>query len=288
MTVISDGSREQLVAINPADEAGDLDRVLDRAGPETEALPRLVELGGEGPIHVEVAGLDRQVVGFERTAALLVDDVECADEPDVVHEVGVVARPPAAIDVADEGGAADGTEDEVRATKDEVPFRVASVQAECGGRERDKSLGLGGVETDPPVVTIHERSGGGERLEHAITEDLDPDLGQDPERGVVDRLDLVCGEDLERAERVDEGPPGQLLDPGCGAARPSLMGRGRAVGRRFARLVGGVHGSMLRRGTRPGSRPSRPMRRGGLRYRASQTCLRREDCDGSGRPPRPP
>ena len=58
---------------------------------EAEALPGLVELDREGPVHVEMAGLDRQVVGLERAAALLVDDVERADQPDVVHEVGEVA-----------------------------------------------------------------------------------------------------------------------------------------------------------------------------------------------------
>ena len=109
------------------------------ARPEPEALPGLVELRGERPVHVEVAGLDRQVVGFERAAALLVDDVEGADQPDVVHEVRVVARPPAAVDVADEGRAADGTEDEVGATEDEVPLRVAGMQTEGRGREATRA-----------------------------------------------------------------------------------------------------------------------------------------------------
>ena len=52
------------------------------------------------PVHVEVAGLDREVGRLERAAALLVDDVERADQPDVVDEVGEVAGPPAAVEVA--------------------------------------------------------------------------------------------------------------------------------------------------------------------------------------------
>ena len=94
------GFAEEVVARHPADEAGDLEGVVDRARAEPEALPGLVELDRECPVHVEVAGLDRQVVRFERAAALLVDDVEGADEPDVVDEVGEVAGPPAAIEVA--------------------------------------------------------------------------------------------------------------------------------------------------------------------------------------------
>ena len=122
MTVIRDGSREEVVAGHAAGEARDVERVLDRARAEAEALPGLVELDREGPVHVEVAGLDRQVVRFERAAALLVDDVERADDPDVVDEVGVVAGAPAAVEVGDEGRPADGPEDEVRATEPDGPL----------------------------------------------------------------------------------------------------------------------------------------------------------------------
>ena len=63
-------------------------------------------------------------VGLERAPALLVDDVERADEPDVVDEVGEVAGAPAAVEVGDERRPADGAEHEVRAAEDEVPLRV--------------------------------------------------------------------------------------------------------------------------------------------------------------------
>ena len=69
-----------------------------------------------------------QVVRLERAAALLVDDVERADDPDVVDEVGEVAGAPAAIEVAHEGRAADRAEDEVRAAERDVPLRVAGVE----------------------------------------------------------------------------------------------------------------------------------------------------------------
>ena len=84
----------------------------------------------EGPVHVQVARLDREVVRLERAAALLVDDVERPDQPDVVDEVGEVARPPAAIEVADEGRPADRPEHEVRAAEDDVALGVPGVELE--------------------------------------------------------------------------------------------------------------------------------------------------------------
>ena len=56
-------------------------------------------------------------VGSSGPPALLVDDVERADEPDVVQEVGVVAGAPAAIEIGDERGTADRAEHEVSATE---------------------------------------------------------------------------------------------------------------------------------------------------------------------------
>ena len=130
--------------------AATLERVVDRRRAEAEALPGLVELGGEDPVHVEVAGRDRQVGRLERAAALLVDDVERADQADVVEEVGGVAGSPAAVEVADEGRAADGAEDEVGATEDEVPGRVPGVERELRGGQRDERLDLLGIEPDAP------------------------------------------------------------------------------------------------------------------------------------------
>jgi hypothetical protein len=64
-----------------------------------------------------------------------VDDVERPDDPDVVDEVGEVAGPPAAIEVADEGGTTHRSEDEVRTTEGDGALRVARVEAEVRRRE---------------------------------------------------------------------------------------------------------------------------------------------------------
>ena len=59
-----------------------------------------------------------------------------------------------------------------------------------------------------PALAIDPRPGAGERVERAVAQALHADLLEDPERGPVDRLDLVGADDLERPERVAERPPG--------------------------------------------------------------------------------
>ena len=270
MTVISDGSRSSVVAVDAADEADDLERVVDRPRPEAQALPGLVELDRERPVHVEVAGRDRQVVRLERAAALLVDDVERADEPDVVDEVGEVPGAPAAVEVADEGRAADRAEDEVRRHRTSMfrsGLRAWQLERRRGGR--DERLDLGRVEPDAaarrgrPIAPA-----AGERVERPVAEDLDPDLGQDPQRGAVDRLDLVGRQDLERPERVDQPAPGQLGETGRGAARPAPRAgarhRDRPAVRIRLRRTGHPPADATARGDRRG--PPRASRGRGTRF----------------------
>ena len=235
---------QQRVAIHAADDAHDVQRVVHDHGPEAEPLPGLVQFGRERPVHVEMAGLDRQVVGFDRSPTLLVDDVERADEPDVVAEVGEVAGPASAIQVVGEGRTADRREHEVAAAEDDVPLRVPRVERELAGRGRDQRLDVGRVQAHLPGASVHHRAGSGERVQGSVAQDLHADLGQDPQRREVDRLDLVVRQDPERLERIDEAAPRQLLDARRGPARAAMRsGAGRAQG------IARVHRGMLRRGS---------------------------------------
>src|SRR4029078_7535237 len=94
-----------------------LERVVDDGRTEPEALPRLVEERRERPVHVEMAGRDGQGGWLERAATLLVDDVKGADDADVVEEVGVVAGPPAPVEIGDEGWSAERVGDNVAHTQ---------------------------------------------------------------------------------------------------------------------------------------------------------------------------
>jgi len=76
------------------------------------------------------------------------------------------------------------------------------------------------VEADVAPLTIDRATRAREQVERPVPEDLHPDLAQDPERGEVDRLDLVCTDDLDRAVWVDDRPPGQLGQP-AGCAPPA-------------------------------------------------------------------
>ena len=166
-----------------------------------------------------MAGLDREVGRLERTAALLVDDLEAPDDLDVVDEVGQVARPAAAVEVGHEGRSADGAEDQVAAAERDVAPRVASVERELGRRLRDELLDQPAVEPGVAPAPVDDGSGPGEHVERPVTEHLDADLAEDPERGPVDRLDLVCAEDLDRPEWVHDRPPRELAETG-GGRRP--------------------------------------------------------------------
>jgi len=77
------------------------------------------------------------------------------------------------------------------------------------------------------------------------TEHLQPDLGQDAQRGVVDRLDLVGGQHLHRPEGIDDTPPRGAVDAAHRPSRPppSTLRRHpasveeRAIGQRASRTA---------------------------------------------------
>ena len=250
MTVISARLADERVAVDAADRAQATSSASSTGrGAEPEALPGLVELDGEGPVHVEVAGLDRQVVGLEGSAALLVDDVERADEPDVVDEVGEVAGPSAAIEVADEGRPADGPEDEVRAAEHDVPLRVPGVELELGRRQSRPAPRPGPGRGGRCGRSVDRRAGAANASSARSPRHLHADLGQDPQRRPVDRLDLVGRQDLERPERVDQPAPGQLLrDRAPRGADGGAGRRARLGGRRVARRARSIDRMLRPRG----------------------------------------
>ena len=139
-------------------------------------MPGLVELAGEDLVLVEVAGLDRQVGRLEGPAALLVDHVEGPDQPYVVAEIGDVACPAAAIQVADERRPADGAEHDVGAAEDHVSVRVPGVQPELTWRERHELLDLGRLHPHGPRTAVDHSTSTDKRVKRPVAEHLHPDL----------------------------------------------------------------------------------------------------------------
>src|SRR5262245_66560157 len=79
-----------------------------------------------------------------------------------------------------------------------------------------------GTATRRIVCTFDTSPGSLEQVDRPSAEHLDADIAQDPQPRLVDRLDLVGAQDLDRRERVDDPPPGQPRDP---AADPPLAPR---------------------------------------------------------------
>ena len=203
-----------------------------------------------------MARLDRQVGRLERAAALLVDDVERADEPDVVDEVRRSCR------LAGRGrgrvtnaGPPTALKTTCAAAEDDVALRVAGVERELARRGRRSAPRPGAGSSRTRRVSAGRRVAPArrERVERPVAEDLDADLREDPQRGAMDRLDLVGGQDLERPERVDQASPRELPDPGRTPSRATAVRLGR-------RGIGG-DGVGVDRVHRPdATAPDRPLR----------------------------
>ncbi len=138
------------------------------------------------------------------------------------------------------------------------------MEGELGRRLGDERLDEAVVEADPPGRPIDAGACPGEDVDRPGAEDLDPDLAEDPERRPVDRLDLVCAQDLDRRERVLDHTPGQPAEPRrrtAAAAMTGVGGHGDLVGRWTDRgreyAERAVTGSTLRRPPRPSGRARR-------------------------------
>jgi hypothetical protein len=213
---------DEAIARGAAGQADHLDRVAHDVGPEAQAVPRLVELADERPVHVEVAGRDRQVGRLERATALLVDDVEGADHAHVVDEIREVPGPASPVEVGHEGRTADRAEDEVAPADRDRSRRIPGVNGDRRRSAPDERVDEATVEPDPPGRPIDDRAltRPREQVQRPVAEHLDAHLTQDSQRCAVDRLDLVGRHDLERPERVDEPAPRHLGDTARGSARP--------------------------------------------------------------------
>ena len=113
--------------------------------------------------------------------------------------------------------------------------RVPRVKPERGRGPGNELLHLRRVQPDTARRAINARATPREDVQRPIAEDLHADLGEDPERRLVDRLDLVRGQHLDRTIRVHEAAPRQARDaptrPACPAPRrgPVRRARRRAI-----------------------------------------------------------
>ena len=187
--------------------------------------------------RVQVADRVVDVDRLDRVAGEEVDRVERLGQPQQVLVVGAVADPAAVVQVSDVGRAADRPERHPVATDPEVVGGIPGVERELGRGGLDRLGDHVRVEADALGAGLDGRPGRHEQVARLGVEEVHPDLGQDPERPEVDRLQLVGGDRLGRAVRHPRLGPRPLL--GQGVASVALAAAGASASKALARR--GVH-----------------------------------------------
>jgi hypothetical protein len=196
MTVAIEGSRASCSRSMPRD-AYHLYRVLDARGPQ----PRGVEHAVAQRQHV-VGGIEVPRLGIEidrgHCRADNVHRVQALLQPDEVAAVLMAARPPAALEVRTIRRATDARKRQVWLAINHVPLGVAGVQLERSGHLRRRFRDQSTIE--PHALRSHVYGGACtvEDLERPVVQHLHADLFQHAQAGVMDSLDLVGAEHLDR------------------------------------------------------------------------------------------
>ena len=147
---------------------------------------------------------------LDRVAADEVDGVQALGQAQEVAEIGLATRPPAALEIGAVGRARDAAEDDLVAADAEIVRGIARVEREALGRLFDRVLDHPTVEPHPLAAGLDQRPGRPIDVARLGQDDVHPNLLEDRERGLVDRLELV-GRD-RRGRRVGEpqATPGAL------------------------------------------------------------------------------
>ena len=141
------------------------------------------------PVHID--RLDRVPTGE-------VDHLEHLAQLEQVAEGLASAGAAHAVEADDVRWAADGAEGDVVATDGQGVRRVPRVHLELSGACADQLDDHLRVEAN--ALAVDRRPGSGEPLARSGVEEVHPDLGEDAQRRVVDRLQLVRRDDLGRLE----------------------------------------------------------------------------------------
>ena len=221
-------------------EPDHLERVPVPLPAQAVRVDRLVEEDERVVDRVEVADRRMDVDRLDGVAAEEVDDVDHLAQPDQVLVVPPVPDPAAAVGVGDVRRAPHRAERDPVAAEMEVVDRVPRVERELRGGGGDPLHDEAAVQPDPLAVDP-----GARRLQEVPrlrVEEVHPDLLEDREGRLVDRLELVGGDDLHRAvaePRLDgpalgrERAAGTVAGVAAAAAAPlgGALGRGGAGGR---------------------------------------------------------
>ncbi len=169
-----------------------------RCRPEAVAVDRLVHQRQGVERRVQVAHTVVDVHRLDRVAGEEMDGVERLAEAQEVLVIDPVADAPATVEVRHVRRTADRPECHPVAAELQVVGGVPGVQRERRGRCLDRLGDHVGIEPDALCIGRGLGTSRPQRLARVRVEEVHPELGQDAQRRVVDRLDLVGGQDLGR------------------------------------------------------------------------------------------
>ncbi len=214
--------------VDPPRDPDHLEHVDVALAAEAVAVDRLVHERQRVVRRVEVPDAVMEVHRLHRVARQEVDGVERLSQPQQVLVVHAVADAPPAIEVRHVRRAADRSEGHPVAAELQVVLGVRGVQRE---RRRCRLDRLGDhVRVEADALRIRRRlgPGGAQHLPGVGVEEVHAELGQDAQRGVVDRLELV-GRQRPRSARS-----------ACGAGRTAAASAGGCARDRPARRCAGA------------------------------------------------
>ena len=201
-------------------DSGHLDGVAGALFGDNAAHVRLVGPANVGIDHVEMARLEREILGLDDGAARAVDLRRRLRHLVEVREVSDAGIAATAVEVGDERRAIDRGGDHVVAADRDRVRRISRLHLEGCRRLLDLLLDERALEADPVVLRLQPRLDEG--VDRARMEEINSDLLQDLHRVIVDLLDLFVGEQVVRLERVR---PHLGQEPACASCLATFRWR---------------------------------------------------------------
>ena len=151
-----------------------------------------------------MAGLGRQFERHRRLVADVMNDIEALGEANQPLVIRHVAAAPPLHAVMDEGRASDQAEIEVVVPDIDAPRRIARRQGKAPWRNRQALPDDLAVDAHEARVVIDLCSGLLQQVARRLAHELDADRLEEPQRCLVNRLDMTFGKDRDRRGRPAE------------------------------------------------------------------------------------
>ncbi len=126
---------------------------------------------------------------------------------------------PTVVEIHGVGGAGDGGEVDVIAAEGEAMSGIARMQREAGGHRLELLQDQAAVEANALRSGLDLGAGLLQDRQSLLGEEIHAELFQHPERGIVDALQGIGAQHLDRVIGVDDGTPGRLLEADAAIGR---------------------------------------------------------------------